>query len=54
MNYNVMNAVDCGVRMRVGITRRFAIFGQYRITNILKKNTCPNDLPKWEIGIQLF
>lgn len=54
MNYNTMNPVDFGVRMRVGITRRFAIFGQYRISNILNKNKNANDFPKWEIGIQLF
>ena len=49
-----MNRFDYGVRLRVGITRRFAIYGQYRISNLLKKDLYPNDLPKWEIGIQLF
>ena len=50
-----MNRLDYGVRMRVGITRRFAIYGQYRISNLLKvKNTGISDFPKWEIGIQLF
>ena len=49
-----MNRLDYGVRMRVGITRRFAIFGQYRISNVLNKNKCSNDFPKWEVGIQLF
>ena len=50
-----MNRLDYGVRMRVGITRRFAIYGQYRISNLLKvKGTNTSDLPKWEIGIQLF
>jgi hypothetical protein len=49
-----LNPVDGGVRLRVGVTRRFAIFGQYRISNLLNKNLYPNDLPKWEIGIQLF
>ena len=50
-----MNRLDYGVRLRVGITRRFAIYGQYRISNLLnvrKLNIL--DLPKWEIGIQLF
>jgi len=42
------------VRLRVGITRRFAIYGQYRISNLLKKDLYPSDLPKWEVGIQLF
>ena len=52
---NAMNPVDYGVRMRIGITRRFAIYGQYRISNLLKvKGTGISDLPKWEIGIQLF
>ena len=56
MDYNTMNPVDFGVRMRVGITRRFAIFGQYRISNVLNKKNIhyTNDFPKWEIGIQLF
>lgn len=50
-----MNPLDYGVRVRVGITRRIAIFGQYRISNLLKvKNTGISDLPKWEIGFQLF
>ena len=52
---NDMNPVDYGVRMRVGITRRFAIYGQYRISNLLKvKGTVTPDLPKWEIGLQIF
>ena len=54
MQYNRMNPVDYGVRVRVGITRRFAIYGQYRISNILNKDAYSNDLPKWEIGLQLF
>ena len=50
-----MNRLDYGVRLRVGITRRFAIYGQYRISNLLKvKGTNTSDFPKWEIGIQLF
>lgn len=50
-----MNRLDYGVRLRVGITRRFAIYGQYRISNLLKvKGTDIPDFPKWEIGIQLF
>ena len=49
-----MNRLDYGVRLRMGITRRFAIYGQYRISNLLKKNLYSNDLPKWEIGIQIF
>ena len=50
----MMNPVDYGVRLRMGITRRFAIYGQYRISNLLKKDFFDKDLPKWEIGIQLF
>jgi hypothetical protein len=50
-----MNRLDYGVRLRVGITRRFAIYGQYRISNLLKvKGTTIPDFPKWEVGIQLF
>ena len=50
-----MNRLDYGVRLRMGVTRRFAIYGQYRISNLLKvKGTGISDLPKWEIGIQLF
>ncbi len=55
MKYDLMNPVDYGVRVRVGITRRFAIYGQYRISNLLKvKGTITPDLPKWEIGLQIF
>ena len=50
----MMNSVDYGVRLRMGITRRFAIYGQYRISNLLKKDFFDKDLPKWEIGLQLF
>ena len=53
-----MNRLDYGVRLRMGITRRFAIYGQYRISNLLRDNDCDNcitfDFPKWEIGIQIF
>ena len=53
-----MNRLDYGVRLRMGITRRFAIYGQYRISNLLRDNDCDNcitfDFPKWEIGFQLF
>ena len=50
-----MNRLDYGVRLRMGITRRFAIYGQYRISNLLKvKKIDSLDFPKWEIGIQLF
>ena len=50
-----MNRLDYGVRLRMGITRRFAIYGQYRISNLLKvKKMDSLDFPKWEIGIQLF
>ena len=51
---NDMNHLDYGVRLRVGITRFAAIYGQYRISNILKKDKFANDLPKWEVGIQIF
>lgn len=46
-----MYKLNCGVRLRFGFTNWFAIYGQYRITNILKEG---NDLPKWEVGIQIF
>lgn len=46
-----MNKLNCGVRVRLGFTQRMAIYGQYRITSILKEG---NDLPKWEVGIQIF
>lgn len=46
-----LNKLDCGVRLRVGFTNRCAIYGQYRITPILKNGI---DLPKWEIGIQIL
>jgi len=47
-----MNKLDCGVRVRMGFTNFFAIYGQYRITSIMKDSSI--DLPKWEVGIQLF
>lgn len=47
-----MNKLDCGVRLRFGFSNCFAIYGQYRITSIMKINLI--DLPKWEVGIQLF
>lgn len=46
-----MNKLDCGVRLRLGFTNYFAIYGQYRITPVLKNGV---DLPKWEVGIQIF
>ena len=51
----MINKLDYGVRLRMGISRRFAIYGQYRISNLLKvKGATTSDLPKWEIGLQLF
>ncbi|MBO4503317.1 MAG: S8 family serine peptidase [Bacteroidales bacterium] len=46
-----LNKLDCGVRLRIGFTNFFAIYGQYRITPILKNGV---DLPKWEVGFQIF
>lgn len=46
-----MNKLDCGVRLRLGFTNWFALYGQYRITPVMKIGT---DLPQWEVGIQLF
>lgn len=46
-----LNKVDCGVRVRLGFNNICAIYGQYRITSLLKQGC---DLPKWEIGIQIF
>lgn len=46
---NDMHKLDCGVRLRLGFTNICAIYGQYRITNIMKNYP---DLPKWEIGLQ--
>jgi hypothetical protein len=46
-----MNKLDCGVRLRIGFTKYCALYGQYRITPILKNGV---DLPKWEVGIQIF
>lgn len=46
-----INKLDCGVRLRFGFTNWFAIYGQYRITPVLKEGV---DLPKWEVGIQIF
>lgn len=46
----VSNNLDYGVRLRIGYGH-FALFGQYRISNILKTG---NDLPRIQVGIQLF
>ena len=46
-----LNKLDCGVRVRIGFTKYCALYGQYRITPILKNGV---DLPKWEVGIQIF
>lgn len=46
-----LNKLDCGVRLRIGFTKYCALYGQYRITPILKNGV---DLPKWEVGIQIF
>jgi Subtilisin-like serine proteases len=48
---NGLNKLDCGVRVRIGFTKFCALYGQYRITPILKNGI---DLPKWEVGIQIF
>lgn len=44
-----MHKLDCGVRLRVGFTNICALYGQYRITPVMKNII---DLPKWEIGLQ--
>ena len=46
-----LNKLDCGVRLRIGFTKYCALYGQYRFTPILKNGV---DLPKWEVGIQIF
>lgn len=46
-----INKLDCGVRLRIGFSKYFAIYGQYRITPVLKEGI---DLPKWEVGVQFF
>lgn len=51
---NEINKLNCGARVRFGLTDFFAIYGQYRITSMFQKNTGLNDLPKWEIGIQIY
>ena len=45
-----INKLDCGVRLRVGFTNICALYGQYRITPVMKNGI---DLPKWEIGLQI-
>lgn len=53
-DYNYLNAADCGVRLRVGYTEGIAVYGQYRITDMLKTGKCPNlkgDLPEFEVGV---
>lgn len=45
---------DYGVRVRFGFSNMFAIYGQYRISSLLKKSSYENDLPRFEVGIELF
>lgn len=45
-----LNKLDCGVRLRLGFTTFCSIYGQYRITPIMKNGI---DLPKWEMGLQI-
>lgn len=49
-----INKLDCGARVRFGLTNSIAVFGQYRITSMFQKDTNLNDLPKWEVGIQIY
>ena len=48
-----MNKLAWGVRLRVG-WEHFSIYGQYRISNLWKKDVFSTDLPKIEVGVQLF
>lgn len=48
-----MNKLAWGVRLRVG-WEHFSIYGQYRISNLWKKDVFSNDLPKIEVGVQIF
>lgn len=45
-----INKLNYGVRVRIGYGN-FALFGQYRISRIMKNG---NDLPEFQVGIQLF
>ncbi len=44
------NRLNYGVRVRIGYGN-FALFGQYRLSPVLKNG---NDLPEFQVGIQLF
>ena len=48
-----MNKLAWGVRLRVG-WEHISIYGQYRISNLWKKDVFNTDLPKIEVGVQLF
>ena len=48
-----MNKLAWGVRLRVG-WEHISIYGQYRISNLWKKDVFSTDLPKIEVGVQLF
>ncbi len=45
-----IHKLNYGVRVRIGYGN-FALFGQYRISRIMKSG---NDLPEFQVGIQLF
>ncbi len=47
---NDINKLNYGVRIRIGYGN-FALFGQYRISKIMRNG---NDLPEFQVGIQLF
>lgn len=48
-----MNKLAWGVRLRIG-WEHFSIYGQYRISNLWRKDVFSTDLPKIEVGVQLF
>lgn len=48
--FDDINKLNYGVRVRIGYGN-FALFGQYRISKIMKNG---NDLPEFQVGIQLF
>lgn len=51
-HFDKVNPFGWGVRARLGFSDNFAIYAQYRISKLLKGNY--SDLPKFEVGIQIF
>ena len=49
---NYLNELNYGVRARIGFSY-WSIYGQYRMSNLLKENRGFGELPRLTIGIEV-